>query len=61
MTYNWKKAQKHIINVEEVLKKHNCIDDQKRIRQRCGEEVLKDLNALGHSSVGFKVCKCNKE
>jgi hypothetical protein len=61
MAYNWEKAQKHTIDVEEVLKKYNCIDDQKRIRRWCGEEVFKDLNTLGHSSVGFKVCKCNKK
>jgi hypothetical protein len=61
MAYNWEKAEKHTTDVESVLKKHNCIDNKNRIRSWLGEKVFKDLNALGHSSVGFKVCKCNKE
>tara|TARA_Y100000310_G_C20692587_1_gene823323 strand:- start:3933 stop:4118 length:186 start_codon:yes stop_codon:yes gene_type:complete len=61
VAYNWEKAQKHTTDVETVLKKHNCIDSQKRIRSWLGLEVFADLNALGHSSVGFKACKCNKE
>ena len=56
----WQRNEKHDQDVRKVMKRLNLMDSKGRIRAFDGKKVWPELKRLGHTSLGFKECKCAK-
>lgn len=54
----WRKREQHDEDVRAVLRDLDCVDSQGRLRTWKGPQVMSRLEARGHSSLGFRCCRC---